>query len=150
MDNKLKTKVTYEISRLDHFINEAKPLINQCISQKPGFIEITSAATVLHSFYNGIESIGIMLLKSINENIPNQDQWHKRVFKLIFGENVRGINIIRNDLKILMSMYLDFRHIIRYAYGPEYDWDIMEILVLNLLETWEKIKIDFEIFIDNN
>ena len=150
MDNKIRTKVKFEISRIDNFLNEAKPLINLCLTQEPGFIEITSAATVLHSFYNGIESIGVMLLKSINEKIPDHGQWHKALFGLLFGTNSLGINIIRNDLRTLLSMYLDFRHIIRHAYGPEYDWDIMEILVTNLLTTWEKVKADFEIFIENN
>jgi hypothetical protein len=70
LDNNLKEKIEYEISRIEKLLNDAKPLLDLCKIREPDFIEITAAAQILHSFYNGIESIVILFLKSINRKRP--------------------------------------------------------------------------------
>jgi len=140
----------YEISRIEKLLNDAKPLLDLCKLKEPDFVEITATAQILHSFYNGVESVVILFLKSMNEKIPNDSRWHKTLFEIMFGNNSKEIVIIRNDIKKPLEKYMYFRHFIRHSYSSELDWSEMEILVKNLEETWKTIKADFELFIKNN
>ena len=150
MDNNAKEKMEYEISRIEKLMGDAKPLLDLCKHKKPDFIEITAAAQVLHSFYNGVENISVLFLKNIHEKIPQDMGWHKTLFESIFGENSKNIVLIRRDLKPQLQKYMYFRHFIRHSYSSELNWDEMETLVQNLEETWGKIKSDFELFIESS
>jgi hypothetical protein len=131
-------------------LNDAEPLLNLCKIKEPDFVEITAAAQILHSFYNGIESIVILFLKNINEKLPNDSKWHKTIFEIAFGENSRSIRIFREDIKEQLEDYLSFRHFIRHSYSSELKWNEMRLLITGIDDIWKIIKEDFEIFIRNN
>ena len=150
MDDNVREKIEYEISRIEKLLGDAKPLLDLCKLKEPDFIEITATAQILHSFYNGVESVVILFLKSINEKVPNDGRWHKTLFEIMFGKNSKDAAIIRNEIKNSLEKYMYFRHFIRHSYSSELDWSEMEILVKNLEETWKTIKADFELFIKNN
>jgi len=150
LENNLKIKIEYEISRIDKLLNNAKPLLDLCKVKEPDFVEITATAQILHSFYNGVESIAILFLKSINEKIPNDNKWHKTLFEIIFGQNSRKTSILRSDIKEQMEKYMYFRHFIRHSYSSELKWSEMESLAKNLEEMWKIIKTDFELFLKSN
>ena len=150
MEHNVREKIEHEISRIDKLLNDAKPLLNLCKLKEPDFVEITATAQILHSFYNGVESVVILFLKNIHEKVPNDSRWHKTLFEITFGQNSKNINILRNDIKEQMEKYMYFRHFIRHSYSSELIWSEMEILVKNLDEMWKLIKTDFELFIKNN
>jgi hypothetical protein len=87
LDNNVREKIEYEISRIEKLLNDAKPLLDLCKLKEPDFIEITATAQILHSFYNGVESVIILFLKSINEKVSNDARWHKTLFEIMFGIN---------------------------------------------------------------
>ena len=149
MDNNLKEKIEYEIARIEKLLNDAKPLMDLCKISEPDFTEITALAQILHSFYNGIESVVIFILKGINEKVLNDNKWHKTLFEITFGQNSQNIVILRPDIKGQMEKYMYFRHFIRHSYSSELKWSEMEILVKNLDELWAVIKTDFESVLEN-
>ena len=150
MDNNLKEKIEYEILRIEKLINDAKPLLDLCKIKEPDFVEITATAQILHSFYNGVESVVVLILKSIGEKVPNDIRWHKTLFEIIFGQNSKNIAIIRYSIREQMGKYMYFRHFIRHSYSSELKWSEMEMLVKKIEETWKIVKEDFESFIKNN
>ena len=150
LDSNVKEKIEYEISRIDKLLSDAQPLLSLCKLKEPDFIEITAAAQILHSFYNGIESVVILFLKNIHEKIPNDNKWHKALFEITFGRNSKNVSILRNEIKGKMEKYMYFRHFIRHSYGSELKWNEMENLVINLEEMWKIIKTDFELLINNS
>ena len=150
LDNNLREKIEHEISRIEKLLTDAKPLLDLCKQKEPDFIEITATAQILHSFYNGVESVVILFLKSINEKAPNDSKWHKTLFEIMFDKNSMNTTILRNDIKIPLEKYMYFRHFIRHSYSSELKWNEMETLVKNLDEIWNIIKTDFELFIKNN
>jgi hypothetical protein len=149
LDDNLKEKVEHEIARIGKLINDAKPLLDLCRIRTPDFIEITAAAQILHSFYNGVESVIMLLLKSMDEKTPNDSRWHKTLFEITFGLNSKNMMILREDLKGQLEKYMYFRHFIRHSYSSELEWSEMETLIKNLEGTWEMIKTDLEAFIGN-
>jgi hypothetical protein len=150
LDNNLKEKIEHEISRIEKLLNDSKPLLDLCKIKEPDYIEITATAQILHSFYNGVESVVMHFLKSINEKTPNDIRWHKALFEITFGQNAKNVVILRPEIKEQMEKYMYFRHFIRHSYSSELRWSEMETLVKNLDEIWTIIKTDFESFIRNN
>jgi hypothetical protein len=150
LDYNLREKIHHEISRIEKLLNDAKPLLSLCKIRSPDFIEITAASQILHSFYNGIESVVILFLKGINKKVPNDGRWHKTLFEIAFRLDSGNITIFRDDIKEQMEKYMYFRHFIRHSYSSELNWSEMEPLIKNLEEIWETIKDDFNSFIEKN
>ena len=149
MDENVKIKIRHEISRIDKSLNEVSPLLNLCnIKQKPDIIEKTAAAQVLHSFYNGVESIIVLLY--MNEKLPNDLRWHKTLLEMAFGANPKNVIIFNDKIKINLEKYMSFRHFVRHSYSSELDWMIMGPLVIKIEKIWQIIKTEFEVFIENN
>jgi hypothetical protein len=150
LDDSLREKIEHEISRIEKLLSDAKPLLDLCKEREPDFIEITAAAQILHSFYNGVESVSILFLKSINEKIPNDNKWHKILFEIMFGSNSKNVQILRKSIKEQTEKYMYFRHFIRHSYSSELKWSEMEILIKDLDGIWGIIESDFKEFIKNN
>jgi hypothetical protein len=150
LDNNLKEKIVHEISRINNLFDTGKPLLDLCKLKEPDFIEVSAAALFLHSFYNGIESIVLMILKNINEDIPNGFQWHKELFEKTFETTDKRTIIFRKEYKKQFVEYLTFRHFIRHAYGPDIDWKRLKPLINNAEEMWKIIEKDIQQFIKNN
>ena len=150
MDEIVKIKVEHEISRIEKLFNDVKPLLDLCKIKDPDIIEMTAAAQVLHSFYNGVESIIVLFFKYKNEKLPNDIKWHKTLFEMAFGNNSQNLKIFDGVIKKKLEQYLLFRHFIRHAYSSELDWNEMGPLIKEIEDMWKLIKNDFEIFIKNN
>ena len=100
MDETVKIKIEHEISRIDKLLVDVKPLLDLCkIKEEPDIIEMTATAQVLHSFYNGVESVIVIFFKYMNEKLPNDLRWHKTLFEMAFGTNSKSIKIIRDNIK---------------------------------------------------
>ena len=150
MDKNIKLKMEHEISRIEKLINDVDPLLKLCKLKEPDIIEITAAAQVLHSFYNGIESILILFFKYLDEKLPNDLKWHKTLFEMAFGNNSQNIKIFGDEIKKDLEKCLLYRHFIRHSYSSELDWEQMKAIVNNLDEIWNKVKTYFEKFIKNH
>jgi len=119
LDEIVKVKIEHEISRIEKLMSDLKPLLDLCKIKEPDIVEKTAVAQVLHSFYNGIESIVVLLFKYMNEKLPNDNKWYKTLFEMMFGSNSKNIIMIRKDIKIKFEEYLLFRFFIRYSYSLE-------------------------------
>jgi len=151
LDEVIKIKIRHEISRINKSLNDVSPLLNLCkIKKQPDIIEITATAQVLHSFYNGVESIIVLIFKYFNEKIPNDLRWHKTLLEMAFGTNSKNIHVLNEELKNKLDEYLSFRHFIRHSYSSELDWKVMGPLVKEVDKTWIRIKTDFDTFIEKN
>jgi len=150
LDEVVKIKIEHEISRIDKSLKDVKPLLDLCKIKEPDIIEMTAAAQVLHSFYNGVESIIVLFFKYLNEKLPNDLRWHKTLLEMAFGTNSQNIKIFRNDIQEKLESYLSFRHFIRHSYSSELDWKVMEPLINEIDNTWKVVKNDFKQFIENS
>ena len=140
----------YEISQLDKLIADAKPLFDLCKLREPDFIEISAAAMVLHSFYNGIENILILIIKHYEGNLPNSNKWHMELLDKAFVSNENMNQIFNNDLKEITEEYLKFRHFVRHTYGFKLKFEQMEDLMIGIDDFWKNIKENIVKFFGNN
>ena len=142
MDKNLKEKVEHEISRINGLFTNGKPLLDLCRIKEPDFIEASAAGSFLQSFYNGLESIILLIFKGIGEDIPNDLQWHKKLFEKAFEPTENRPLLFRKEYKEQLAEYLSFRHFFRHAYGYEIDWQRLKPLIGDVEELWKNLEKD--------
>ena len=150
MNNAIIQKITFEIGQIDDNINASSPLLELCKLREPDFIEKCGISMILHSFYNGIENIIVLIVKNKDLNLPNGIRWHKELLNKAFEKTENRTQIFRNELKIPLNEYMRFRHFVRHSYGSQLKWEDMKIILFELNMIWEKIKEDLKIFLENN
>jgi hypothetical protein len=50
-------------------------------------VEITATASVLHSFYNGLENIFLTIAKGLDESVPSGAKWHRELLMQMADTN---------------------------------------------------------------
>ena len=150
MDEKLKIKIVFEISQIDKLLNDSKPLLDLCKLKTPDFIEMSAAALILHSFYNGIENILRFIIKYYDTKLPNDIKWHMELLERAFISNKNRKEIFSIELQDTLEDYLKFRHFVRHSYGFQLDWERMEDLITGINNIWNKVRTNINEFIENN
>lgn len=144
----VKKKIIFEISEIDAEIKAYKPLLKKCKTKAPDFIEMTALASGLHSFYNGIEKIFVIISKDIDNCVPSGQKWHNELLKNVKIKNRKRQSIITEETFNNLRKYLLFRHYYRHSYSWRLKWDEFSNLVLNLEQIWQNIKSEIINFID--
>ena len=150
MDNAITQKIIFEIEQIDELIKDSSPLFDLCQIKEPDFVEKCGIAMILQSFYNGIEKIMQLIMKDKDLNLPNGIKWHKELFSIAFENNENRTKIFREELKVPLNDYLQFRHFVRHSYGFQLKWEKMKDILFNMNVIWKNVKEDINIFIENN
>jgi hypothetical protein len=150
LDDKLREKIEHEILRINKLFDSGKPLLDLCKFKELDFIEASAAGSFLQSFYNGIESIILLIFKAIKEDIPNDIHWHRKLFEKAFVANEKRTAIFKNDYKEQFIEYLSFRHFFRHSYGYEIDVVRLKPLINDVEILWKLIEEDIKNYIGNN
>ena len=135
MDNAIKVKINYEISQIDELLEKSQVLLALVKNKEPDFIEITAIGGILHSFYNGIENIFVLIGKNLNFNFNSSPQWHRNLVDFMFSQN----DFLPADLRLLLTEYMGFRHFYRHTYGYTIKWEKCSHLFLGLTDFWKLV-----------
>jgi len=68
---------------------------------------------------------------------------------MAFGNNSQNIRIFGDEIKKDLEKCLLYRHFIRHSYSSELNWEQMKPMVNGLNDTWNKVQIYFENFIED-
>lgn len=71
MDKKIRSQIEFEIKQIDELFQSYSVLFSRVQKKTPNLIEITAVASVLHSFYNGLENIFLTIAKGLDESVPS-------------------------------------------------------------------------------
>ena len=88
-----------------------------------------------------------MIFKSISEDIPNDSQWHKKLFDKAFETTKERPALFNNENKQQLLDYMRFRHLFRHTYEYELEPKQLKYLIEGVEKLWESIKNDINIFI---
>jgi hypothetical protein len=139
LDEALARKITLEVENLDRLFADSKPLFDLCKVRQPDFVEASAVALILHSFYNGVENMLLLIAKYENA-APSGTNWHTQLFEQAFLATENRGAIFTEENKAPLKEYLTFRHFIRHAYAYSIDATRLQPLILNAETTWEIVK----------
>jgi len=129
----LKEKVKFELSQIEKEIRIIQLLKDKIEHGALDEIEIRAAASSLHSIYNGIEKILMILIGKLE--IKEESNWHTKLLEL--GES-KGI--ITKNLRNKLREYMGFRHFYRHTYSFMLDNGLIKPLINNIEVTYNGFK----------
>lgn len=146
-NNKIIKKVNFEIKQIDKLMQTYRDLIEKCKDTEPEIVELTALASVIHSFYNGVENIFLLIAKNIDKDKPEGAKWHKDLLLQMTDEINKRPAVISDEMKDKLKNYLGFRHFYRHSYSFFLDWEEIKSLVSSLTDTWEQLKRELKVFL---
>ncbi|HOJ11801.1 MAG TPA: hypothetical protein PK733_14575 [Clostridiales bacterium] len=142
------SQIKFEIKQIDKLLRAYEELFNKCQDSEPELIEITALASVLHSFYNGIEKIFEIIAKRIDKAIPQGKQWHRDLLIQMAKDLPSRKPVISKNMMTELLKYLAFRHFYRHSYSFFLSWEELEKLVNSIFDVWESLKTEISFFMD--
>ncbi len=136
----IKSKIKFEIGEIDREFTSYKLLFDLIKLRTPDLVEMTALASVLHSFYNGVENIFLLIAKKVDKNIPSGLKWHNELLRQMTIKNQLRPEVIDNGTFEVLKDYLLFRHFIRHSYKWRLNWDEFKGIALNAEDSWNIIK----------
>ncbi|MCU0286095.1 MAG: hypothetical protein MUF15_06815 [Acidobacteria bacterium] len=133
-------EIENEIELIDELLLSHDSLIEKTKNSTLNRIEISAAATVLHSFYNGIENIFLRIANRLDNKIPSSEFWHKELLEQMKEKYREREPVISEELYEKLKLYLGFRHFFRHAYAFQFNWEKIKELIKELIDTYNQFK----------
>lgn len=79
----MRLQIQREVESIDRLLSESyAALLAQTRRREANLVEMTALASVLHSFYNGVENICLSIARDLDKEAPAGADWHKRLLDL--------------------------------------------------------------------
>ena len=137
------------MGQINQLFESYADLLEQAQKKAPDLVEVTAMASVLHSFYNGLENIFLSIAKGMDRDVPAGVQWHRDLLTRMTEETSGRGPVLTVDRAHQLANYLGFRHFYRHSYSFFVEWDELEKLVTPLAEVWEQTKDELQLFLDS-
>lgn len=137
---KVISQVTFQIEQINQLLTVYADLFQRVQQRPPDVVEIAAVASVLHSFYNGLENIFLAIAKGVDQQVPTGSQWHRDLLVQMSQPTARRRSVISAELARTLAEYLGFRHFYRHSYSFFLEWEELERLVIPLSEVWAQVK----------
>ena len=140
-------EVRNELELLDELLTSHLILIKKVQNNTPDQIELSAAAALLHSFYNGIENIFKRIAIRIDGTLSSSDYWHHELLKQMRDSHRKRKAVISDSLLGDLKQYLGFRHFFRNAYSFHINWNKMKDLLFEINDVYKNFKSEIQNFI---
>lgn len=144
---KVIAKVNLELAQIDELFEIYADLLEDARLGNLKPRDLASLASVLHSFYNGVENIFSIFAKEIDQSSPNSAEWHTNLLKQMSQVQTHRPPVISGEFLDALSEYLSFRHFYRHAYSFRLRWGKMSHLVQNLPQVKEDLNTEVAAFL---
>ena len=134
------TQVKVEIEQIDQLFSVYADLLQQTQEHAPDLIEITAIASILHSFYNGLENIFLSIAKGLDEKSPAGSRWHRDLLVQMTKQTEKRNSVISAEMSQRLVDYLAFRHFYQHSYSFFLEWDELKKLVTSIQKFWNDMK----------
>ena len=147
MAKKVIRKLEFEVGQIDHLFEVYADLLERARENTPDVVEITAMASILHSFYNGLENIFLAVAKGIDKDVPSGGQWHRDLLEQMTRATPIRNPVLTDETSVQLDEYMGFRHFYRHSYSFFLNWERLELLVTPLPEIWEQAKDEIQQFL---
>ena len=142
----VEEQVAVERTQINQLIAAYQATITKSSETEPDFIELSALATMLHSFYTGIENIFKRIALAIDGNIPSGISSHSDLLTQMSQPVGNRPAVISETIRVRLSAYLGFRHVFRHAYSFHLEWAKMRDLVIQSQATWQQLQTELDQF----
>lgn len=142
----VRAQIEFEVEQIDLLLSTYADLLTRVQQRNPDTVEIAAVATVLHSFYNGVENIFASVAKGIDGSVPSGAQSHRDLLLQVSRKTEQRDSLISKETAKRLSEYLGFRHFYRHSYSFLIDWEELNKLVVPLDSVWLQTKNEFYSF----
>jgi hypothetical protein len=146
LTEKLVSRIQFEITQIDRLFETYADLFQAAQNRQLNVVEITALASVLHSFYTGIENIFLRLAKDLDESIPAGAQSHRDLLVQMGQATPNRHAVISPEITTKLIDFLSFRHVYRHSYSFSLDWKKMAPLVISMQSVWLEVKSELSSF----
>ena len=147
MWHKLQKQIAVEKESLNHLVEVHRPLLSKCTSTPPDAIELSALASMLHSFYTGMENLFKRIEILVDGKSWHGKTWHTQLLNSMAKPGQNRPAVISESLRVQLRTYLDFRHVFRHAYSFELRWDKMAPLVSECENTLQLLHVELDDFL---
>jgi hypothetical protein len=151
-DEQVAKEIRFQLAMLERLLTSYETLlarVAQFPEQEISLIETTALASVLHSFYNGLESIFQIVAKRIDDQPPANDRWHQTLLEQMTSTTPECNAVLTVETKIRLQEYLAFRHFYRHSYSFFLDWRRIALLIVPLPDVALTVRAEIEKWLDN-
>jgi hypothetical protein len=141
-------EIQFEITQIDRLFMSYAALFDRVRQSQPDLIETTAVASVLHSFYNGLELIFLSIAKRLDREVPTGERWHRQLLLQMTQSTAQRNWVISVELAQRLDDYLSFRHFYRHSYTFFLEWSELEKLVIPVFSVWSQARAELNEFID--
>lgn len=112
----IASRLAFEIAQVDQLLTVYSDLLDSTRGHAPDPVELAALASVLHSFYNGIENLLLCVAKGFDRAVPTGPKWHRDLLMQMSEPNDRRPALFSPETSTKLDEYLGFRHFYRHAY----------------------------------
>ena len=147
MTDQAVSEVEREIREIDELFRSFAELLATEPGWEPNLIEMSALASVLHSFYNGLENIFSRIAKEIDGFVPAGEDSHRALLRQMTEPNPERKAVLTAAAATDAAEYLAFRHYYRHGYTQHLDWAKLAKLTGPLPTAWQKLKTEVQAFL---
>jgi len=141
-------RIRQEVPELDRVAHRASRAWASA-SRDPDDLFVDAAALNIHGFYVGLERVFTLVAQRIDASLPGGPNWHQDLLRQMTAEmpGVRAA-VLSPDLFPALDRYRGFRHVVRNVYAYVLDPRLVAVLVDDLPETSDRVRVQLEAFAD--
>lgn len=147
MWHKLQKQVETELEQLRRLLETHRSLLKHSSHSTPSAIELSAMASMLHSYYNGVENVLKRIAIEIDGAVLSGEFWHRDLLDTAMRPSPSRPAAISEELGERLGEYLAFRHYFRHAYTFDLQWDRMQALVLDCEPTLQRFHAEIWAFL---
>ena len=148
MSKTIAEEILFEIEEIEELFVTYGDLLSRVQERTPDVVEVAALASVLHSFYMGLENIFLVIAKRLDAGVPSGSRWHSDLLAQMTQSTARRGQVISMDLRKTLSDYASFRHVARHAYTTRLNWDEMAEGVMQMSRVWAQAKSELLAFVE--
>lgn len=146
--DKLHQQIAFELEQLHRLIETHRSLLTKCAEIAPDSIELSALATLIHSFYSGIENIFKRIAVVLDHSPPKGDAWHQGLLEAMSRSTEKRPVVISTELRSSLKEYLGFRHVFRHVYAFELQWKKVAPLILECEKVLTRLESELQKFME--
>ena len=136
-----------ELKLLRGLLAQCAPLRDVVADATASETEKLAAASLLQSFYNGVERVFDLLAERLDGDRPAGADRHERLLTQMAAATDARPAVIGPELREGLSEYLEFRNAYRYGHYFRLDWPLMASLVDQSSATLDRLEAELDAFV---